>query len=226
MEVYMETDVDVIKTHRIPERGFVGGILHGLKSLLKGMKVTFHYLSHPSTVVTQQYPENRETLKMFDRSRIQLTMPHDENGWHKCTACTICEQACPNGSIKIISQKGAITGKTEIDQYVWRMDTCTFCNLCVMSCPHDAITMSDAFEASVYDRRLLVYTLNRYAGPTASVLAKVEDPEERKKMMEPRDPYGGEVPLNGFSVAGLNAEDFKAAIKAATENSSSKEEEK
>ena len=50
------------------------------KSLLTGMKITAGYLFRPSTVVTQQYPENRETLQMFDRYRAQLKLVYDEAG--------------------------------------------------------------------------------------------------------------------------------------------------
>lgn len=185
----------------IKSRGFLPDIVLGLLSLLKGMKVTFYYLVHPSTVVTRQYPENRATLKMYERFRAQLVMPHNEQGFHKCTACRMCERACPNASILITSRKGALSGKTEIDHYVWRLDSCTFCNACVIACPFGALAMSGDFENAVYQRNLLVYNLNRYAGPPASVLEKIADPEERRKMMEPRSVYSGKVPLGSAEPA-------------------------
>ncbi|MCM2277692.1 MAG: 4Fe-4S binding protein [Oligoflexia bacterium] len=186
----------------IQRGGFFSNLATGLKSLLKGMGITFHYFSRPSTVVTQQYPENRATLKMFDRYRMRLSLPHDENGFHKCTACTICEQACPNSSIRIVSRKGAVTNKTELDRFIWRMDSCTFCNACVVACPFSCLKMSGDFECSVYDKSLLVFNLTRYAGPTSTVLMKVTDPQERAKMWEPRDVYSGPVPLRGTAVPG------------------------
>lgn len=193
---------DVIVAPRPERHGFVMGVLLGIRSLLKGMKVTFYYLVHPSTVVTQQYPENRATLKMHERCRTVLSLIHGASGQHLCTACRICESACPNRSIRIASRKGPVSGKNEVDQYTWRMDTCTFCNACVIACPFGALTMSGSFEAAVYDRRLLTYNLNRYAGPPASVLQKTEDPEQRLKMMEPRGAYSGPVPLGGGPAAG------------------------
>lgn len=63
-----------------------------VNSLRRGLNITLGYLIHPKTVVTQQYPENRAELKMFDRFRSQLIMQHDENGFHKCTACTYCHR--------------------------------------------------------------------------------------------------------------------------------------
>lgn len=54
---------------------------------------------------TEQYPENRETtLHVAKRHRGRLVFKRDENEDYKCTACTMCEKACPNGTIKIASE--------------------------------------------------------------------------------------------------------------------------
>ena len=81
---------------------YITSFFSGLLSLLKGMKVTIRVFFRKKT--TEQYPENRDTLKMFDRFRGQLVMPHNENNEHKCVACGICQMNCPNGSIKVISE--------------------------------------------------------------------------------------------------------------------------
>lgn len=186
-------------------QGIIRAVLDGIGSLLKGMKVTFYYIAHPSTVVTRQYPENRKTLRMADRFRGQLAFVRDENNYHKCTACHICETACPNGSIRVVDRKGPITGKNEIDYYVWRFDSCTFCNMCVIVCPFAALVMLPKFESAVYDQRLLIYNLNHYAGPASAALMKVADPAERGKMMEPRGFFEGPVPLCGEKLPGCPA---------------------
>ena len=81
---------------------YITSFFKGLFSLLTGMKVTLREFFTKKT--TEQYPENRATLKMFDRFRGELVMPHDENNHHKCIACGICEMNCPNGTIKITSE--------------------------------------------------------------------------------------------------------------------------
>ena len=66
--------------------------------------------------------------------------------------------------------------------------------------------MMPFFENAVYDRRLLIYTLNRFAGPTAKTIEGEEDPEMRAKLIKtltPRDPYGGAVPLNGYPLPNI-----------------------
>ncbi|MFM2291328.1 MAG: hypothetical protein RIS29_1141, partial [Bacteroidota bacterium] len=64
------------------------GLFTAIISLAKGMSVTWKELWRPK--VTQQYPENRDTLVISDRFRCELVMPHDENNEHACTACGIC----------------------------------------------------------------------------------------------------------------------------------------
>ena len=90
-------------------------------------------------------------------------MPHDDKNEHRCTGCQACEIACPNGTIKIITKQELQEDgkkKKRLDTFVYHLELCTMCNLCVVACPSDAITMSNEFEHSVYDKRLLKKTLN------------------------------------------------------------------
>jgi len=139
-------------------------IINGVWSLLKGMKVTGSYFFRPGTIVTQKYPDNRKNLVMFDRFKGEVVMPHNDKNEHKCTGCGICEINCPNGSIEIIS-KTIITedGKKKrvIDKHIYRLSMCTFCALCVKTCPSNALAFSQEFEHAVFNRALLIKTLNK-----------------------------------------------------------------
>ncbi len=138
-------------------------IIKGLVTLLTGMKVTGKYVFTPWNNVTHQYPENRDQLKMFERFRGEVIMPHNGKNEHKCTGCGICEMNCPNGSIEIIS-KTIVTeeGKKKkiIDKHIYHLGMCTFCNLCVKACPSNAIVMGQNFEHAVFDRSQLTKVLN------------------------------------------------------------------
>ena len=141
-------------------------IFHGLKTLAVGMNVTGNYIRRaPKTIITQQYPNNRSTLKMFNRFRGIVIMPHDEDNMHRCTGCSACEIACPNGSIEIIAPRelDPETGRKKkvIDKHIYHYSMCTLCNLCILACPTDAIIMDQTFEHAVYDRSLLTQILNR-----------------------------------------------------------------
>ena len=142
---------------------YISDVYNGVSSLLKGMRQTGYYFFHPKEIITEQYPDNRATLKLSERFRGEVVMPHDENNEHTCTGCTACELACPNGTIKIIT-KFDITPegkkKKAIDTFIYHLELCTMCNLCIESCPSDAIKMAQNFEHSVYDRSKLTKKLN------------------------------------------------------------------
>ena len=53
---------------------YIGSLIHGITSLLTGMKTTMTVFWRKKT--TEQYPENRNTLKLSERFRGTLTMPH------------------------------------------------------------------------------------------------------------------------------------------------------
>ena len=85
------------------KKSYFGEIGAAMKTLAVGMKTTMKEYFTPKS--TEQYPENRKTtLHVSARHRGRLVMNRDENGAVKCVACTLCEKACPNDSIKIVSQ--------------------------------------------------------------------------------------------------------------------------
>jgi len=149
-------------------------IIQGVGSLLKGMKVTNRYFFSPGKIIMQKYPENRKDLVMFERFKGEVVMPHNEKNEHKCTGCGICEINCPNGSIEIIS-KTILTedGKKKriIDKHIYRLGMCTFCALCVKTCPSNALAFSQEFEHAVFNRALLIKTLNK---PGSQLMKGVE----------------------------------------------------
>jgi NADH-quinone oxidoreductase subunit I len=149
-------------------------IVLGVWSLMKGMKVTGSYFVRPSTIVTQKYPSNRKDLVMFDRFKGEVIMPHNDKNEHKCTGCGICEINCPNGSIEIISKMVTTDDgkkKKAIDKHIYRLSMCTFCGLCVKTCPSNALAFGQKFEHAVFNRSLLIKTLNK---PGSQLMKGVE----------------------------------------------------
>jgi NADH-quinone oxidoreductase subunit I len=141
-------------------------IYHGIKTLLTGMSVTGKYfLNARKGAITQQYPDNRDTLKMFDRFRGEVIMPHNELNEHACDGCQKCEIACPNGTIEIIWDReiDPETGRKSkiIDKFIYHLSMCTMCGLCIDVCPTDAIVWGQNFENSTFDRSSLTRVLNK-----------------------------------------------------------------
>ena len=132
-------------------------------SLICGLSVTLKYFFNPKRIVTEQYPENRKTLKMHERFRGRLEMIEDEEGNNRCTACGMCERACPNASINVLATKN-IAGKKVLGRYVYHFASCTQCGLCVEACPFGAIQMSPAFEVATTDPNDLEMILNKKEG--------------------------------------------------------------
>ena len=152
-------------------------IYKGIKTLLTGMSVTGKYfINSRKNIITQQYPDNKDSLKMFDRFRGEVVMPHNAENEHRCTGCQKCEIVCPNGTIEIIWDRQIVpeTGKKkkEIDQFVYHLSMCTMCGLCIEACPTDAIVWAQNYENSAYDRSHLTKVLNK---PNSKLMPGVED---------------------------------------------------
>lgn len=139
-------------------------IFRGIKSLLVGMRRTGYYFTHHKEIITQEYPDNRETLVLPERFKGEVVLTHDENNEHACTGCTACELACPNATIKIVTQFDITPEgkkKKALDKFVYHLELCTMCNLCIIACPTDAIKMAQTFEHSVFNRADLTKILNK-----------------------------------------------------------------
>ncbi|MCR4918618.1 MAG: NADH-quinone oxidoreductase subunit I [Prevotella sp.] len=145
-------------------QSYFGEMSHGISTLVTGLKTTMKEYFTPKS--TEQYPENRKTtLHVAKRHRGRLVFLRDENGAYKCTACTLCEKACPNGTIKITSHmaEDPETGKKKrvLDDYAYDLGDCMFCQLCTNACNFGAIEFTNDFENSVFDRGQLVLHLDK-----------------------------------------------------------------
>ena len=153
---------------------YIKDVTGAVKPLATGMKRTLYYFTHHKEIITEQYPDNRATLVMAERFKGEVVMPHDEKNEHRCTGCTACELACPNGTIKVVT-KFDITPegkkKKAIDKLVYHLELCTMCNLCIEACPSDAIKMAQTFEHSVFNRSDLTKILNN---PGSKIMEGVE----------------------------------------------------
>lgn len=140
---------------------YFSSLFKGVWSLLCGMQVTGKEFVTPK--ITEQYPDNRDTLKIADRFRGTLTLKYDAEGNHKCIACGICQINCPNGTITLETKMVELPDgkkKKRLVKYDYDLGSCTFCQLCVTTCPQDALEFTNEFEHAVFTRSKLVKQLN------------------------------------------------------------------
>lgn len=140
---------------------YFSSLFKGIASLLKGLQVTGKELVTPK--ITWQYPENRATLQIPERFRATLKLKYDNEGYHKCIACGLCQMNCPNGTIRIETKMVEMPDgkkKKQLEKYMYDLGSCTFCMLCVTSCSTKAIEFSNDFEQAVFTRDKLVMQLN------------------------------------------------------------------
>ncbi len=141
---------------------YITDFFRALGSLATGLRTTMREFFTRKT--TERYPENRAELVLSPRFRGTLTMLHDADNRHRCIACGLCQAACPNDTIRVVSrQETAPDGKTVrvLDTYIYNLGSCMFCQLCVDVCPRRAIAFDQEFEHAVFDKSKLVLKLNR-----------------------------------------------------------------
>ena len=129
-------------------KSYFGEVGSAVKTLCVGLKTTLKEYFTPKS--TEQYPENRKTTLHVAS--------------FKCTACTLCEKSCPNGTIKIVSEM--VTNeegkkKRVLRDYQYDLGDCMFCQLCTNACNFDAIEFTNDFENAVFDRNALVLHLDK-----------------------------------------------------------------
>lgn len=118
------------------------------KGIAKGMVVTIlHMFRHP---ITTQYPEERLTTSRRARG--------NELVWDniKCTGCSSCAKACPQGAIEIVTSVNPVNNMYHVEQYKVDTGYCIQCGLCVEACPFHAIYLGYSYERAKYRRGELI----------------------------------------------------------------------
>ena len=108
--------------------------------IARGLMVTFKHIFH--TPVTVNYPE--ETRQVPVRARTNLLWFEE-----RCTGCSTCAQACPDGCILVQTSPRA-DGTLAIDRYEIDFRICMYCGLCTEACPYQAIQAGGRYDDAQY----------------------------------------------------------------------------
>lgn len=107
----------------------------------RGMLVTIKHLFKPPFTV--QFPE--ETRPIPRRARTNLLWFEE-----RCTGCSTCAQACPDGCI-LVQTSQSPDGTRSIDRYEIDFRICMYCGLCTEACPYQAIQSGGRLDDAVYN---------------------------------------------------------------------------
>lgn len=109
--------------------------------IARGLKVTLKYLFKKP--FTTQYPEELRPIPVDARTNLL---------WfeERCTGCSTCAQACPDGCI-LVQTSPREDGALNIDRYEIDFRLCMYCGLCVEACPYEAIQAGGPLDDAAYD---------------------------------------------------------------------------
>ncbi len=154
------------------------GLLKDIKNLLIGMRITGKHLGRHA--ITVQYPEQKWTMP--ERSRgIVVLLSDKETGDLNCTACMLCQRACPTGAIRIDAPRDEVTKKRTLKSFVVDNGLCCFCGLCEEACNFCAIKMTPKYEFSTIHKEDLVWDMKKLQ----EIGRDVDYVDTRKKKVAP-----------------------------------------
>jgi NADH-quinone oxidoreductase chain I len=134
--------------------GYFRSFFSGIYNLLLGLQTTAKYL--PERAVTLQYP--KEKWPMPERSRgVVVLLSDPETGELNCTACLLCQKACPVAAITITQAKDPAANKRYPKTFEIDNTICCFCGLCEEACNFDAIKLTGKYEFATFDKKSLIY---------------------------------------------------------------------
>ncbi|MFQ6019463.1 MAG: NuoI/complex I 23 kDa subunit family protein [Dehalococcoidia bacterium] len=109
--------------------------------IAKGMMLTLKHLFRPP--FTFQYPEENRPIPVTARTNLL---------WfeERCTGCSTCAQACPDGCI-LVETSPREDGSLNIDRYEIDFRLCMYCGLCVEACPYEAIQAGGPYDDAAYN---------------------------------------------------------------------------
>ena len=135
-----------------------------LPEIFRGLWITGRHLAknllHPGRMPTFFWPEFKRPFSRHYRSEHRLMLRPDNTP--RCTACMLCQTACPAHCIDIEAGEHP---DPRVEKFPIKFDIdllrCVFCGICVEACPCDAIRMDTGkMDMAGFTRNEFVLDIN------------------------------------------------------------------
>lgn len=190
------------------------GIFTDIKNLFVGMRITSKHLGRHA--ITIQYPEEKWTMP--ERSRgIVVLLSDKETGELNCTACMLCQKACPTGAITIDAPRDE-NKKRHLKGFVVDHGICCFCGLCEEACNFSALKMATKYEFSTLTKEELVWDVKKLQEIGRDV-PYVDTRKKKVAVAKPATP--ATIAQAGDSAIGANAPTLQTTPTPATDTEAS-----
>jgi NAD(P)H-quinone oxidoreductase subunit I len=126
--------------------GYAKEVFDNTRYIGQGLGVVFDHIRRKP--VTVNYPYEKLIPSERFRGRIHFERP-------KCISCEVCVRVCPINLPVVDWVMNKETKKKELNSYSIDFGVCIFCGNCVEYCPTNALSMTEEYELSVYDRHEL-----------------------------------------------------------------------
>jgi len=130
--------------------------------LAKGLMTTFKHLARPP--VTVEFPEEERTIPKRARTNLVWFV-------ERCTGCSTCAQACPDGCI-LVETEPREDGSYLVNRYEIDFRLCMYCGLCVEACPYEAIQVGGSYTNVVTNPNDLYRNKSALIGEANAYLIK------------------------------------------------------
>ena len=173
-----------------------------LVEIAQGMWLTLRRLF--SKPITRQYPQEKPKVQRGFRGQHALVRD-EQRGTTRCIGCMKCAMVCPSRCIRIrIRKKSEFGNRRFIDEYQVETLRCVYCGYCAEVCPVNAIILTEVFEYSAFERKLLAYNMqellsnwDKYLASTGETTRTYTNPTWRPRgLPEGPIPAGKRLPVS------------------------------
>lgn len=153
--------------------------INSFVSIAKGLLVTMTHWSILRPSVTELYPDVMPNLP--ENFRGMPTLPvNPTTGRSGCIGCGACMRMCPEHIIHMEVDKTDPKDRKPAEFSI-DISRCMWCGLCMEVCPTNCLKPARTFELACYNRKDMIYGLDKLMALGGELPAEEPEPGEDEK---------------------------------------------